>query len=105
MKQLSRDDATYLFVETHECPEHNCALMICDPSEAPGFSFDSVTDLLAARLPELPVLRCRVTGAPLGVNRPWAVEDSEFDLDYHVRRIAVPSPGGREELEDRKSVV
>jgi diacylglycerol O-acyltransferase / wax synthase len=99
MKQLSSDDATYLFVETRECPEHNCALMICDPSGAPGFCFDSVTDLLAARLPELPVLRYRVTGAPLGVNRPWAVEDTDFDLDYHMRQVAVPSPGGRTELE------
>ena len=99
MKHLSSDDATYLFVETHECPMHIGGLTVCDPSEAPNFSFDAVTDLLAARIPELPVMRWRVTGAPLGVNRPWAVEDTELDLDYHVRRIAVPSPGGRKELE------
>jgi len=99
MKHLSSDDAAFLFVETHEYPQHICGLTICDPAGAPDFGLPAVTDLLAARIPELPVLRWRVTGAPLGVNRPWAVEDSEFDLDYHVRRIAVPSPGGRDELE------
>ncbi len=99
MKHLSSDDATFLFVETHEYPQHICGLMVCDPAEAPNFSFDAVTDLLAARIPELPVMRWRVTGAPLGLNRPWAVEDTELDLDYHVRHIAVPSPGGRKELE------
>ena len=82
-----------------EYPQHNCGLTVCDPAQAPGFGFDAVTDLLAARIPELPVMRCRVTGAPLGVNRPWAVEDSELDLEYHVRQVAVPAPGGRKELE------
>ncbi len=99
MKRLSSEDATFLFVETHECPMHICGLTVCDPAGVSNFGVDAVTDLLAARIPELPVMRWRVTGAPMGVNRPWAVEDTELDLDYHVRQIAVPSPGGRKELE------
>jgi WS/DGAT/MGAT family acyltransferase len=63
-------------------------------------TFEAVMQLVAERLQLVPGLRRRLAPVPLGLDRPYWVEDPAFDLDFHVRQIAVPAPGGKNELAD-----
>ncbi|MEV0340598.1 wax ester/triacylglycerol synthase family O-acyltransferase [Nocardia sp. NPDC050713] len=99
MERLTGLDASFLYLETGTQHLHVCALLILDPTaDGVRYSFDSFKAELGRRVPLIPQMRRRLHEVPFNLDHPVWVEDPDFDLDYHIRRIGIPSPGGRREL-------
>jgi diacylglycerol O-acyltransferase len=99
MERLSGLDASFLYFETPSMHMHIAMTAVLDPSTMPdGYDIDRIREGIAARLHLLPPFRRRVVEVPFRLHHPLWVEDPDFDLDYHLRRVAVPSPGGPHEL-------
>lgn len=100
MRQLSSLDTQFLAIEDGRRTGHVGALAVYDPSTAPGGIMDcgTMVALLRQRMHLLPPLRWRLVEVPLGVDYPYWVDDEGFDLSYHVRESAIPSPGTDEQL-------
>ena len=100
MERLSGMDASFLYMETPDMHAHVVGTAILDPSTmATGGSFyDRIRQTLADRIHLLPPFRRRVVQVPFQLSHPVWIEDPDFDLDAHVHRIALPSPGSQQEL-------
>src|SRR6266498_1879495 len=66
--------------------------------EGPMPSYDEFMAAIAGRLPLIPRYRQKVRQVPLDIAAPVWVDDPQFDLRYHVRQTALPTPGGDEQL-------
>jgi WS/DGAT/MGAT family acyltransferase len=100
MKQLSGADAMFLQLEHGNNFMHVASLAIYDPSTAPGgkVRFKDVLRHFAARVEEFPQFRRRLVRVPLSLDRPYWIEDSGIDVEFHVRHIALPHPGDWRQL-------
>lgn len=99
MKQLSGMDASFLAMETATMFGHVSSLAVFERPDEPGWSpYEAYRHQLERRLPLLPPLRWRAVPVPLDLDRPYWIEDPEFDLDYHLRETAVPRPGSDRQL-------
>ncbi|HLF99547.1 MAG TPA: wax ester/triacylglycerol synthase family O-acyltransferase [Acidimicrobiia bacterium] len=99
MQRMTGLDAGFLHMETRTLHMHTLKIAIVDPSTVPGgYTFAKVKDVLGARLHLLPPFRRRVVPVPLNLHHPVWIEDPDFHLDGHLRRIGCPAPGGMDEL-------
>lgn len=99
MQRLTGLDATFLYLETPRNHMHVASTCVFDPSTVPGgYSFAKVRAMVEERLPLLPPFRRRLVQVPFQIHHPLWIEDPDFDIDYHIRRAALPAPGGDREL-------
>jgi WS/DGAT/MGAT family acyltransferase len=100
MQQLSGQDAMFLHAEIDGLPQHIGGVSIYDQSTAPGgkVRFKQILAMLESRLHLSPIFRRKLAFVPYGLGRPYWVEDPDFDLEYHVRHIALPKPGDWRQL-------
>ena len=100
MRQLTSFDAQFLAMESPTVFGHVSGFAVHDPATAPGgqITREDVCRLVGERIHLLPPFRQKLAGVPFGLDLPYWVEDSDFDLDFHVRETAVPPPGGARQL-------
>ncbi|HYG92065.1 MAG TPA: wax ester/triacylglycerol synthase family O-acyltransferase [Nocardioides sp.] len=99
MDRLSGLDASFLYLETPAQLMHVCGVIVVDPTTMPEpYSFDVLQSEIDSRVREVPAFTRKLRRVPLGLDHPVWVEDKNFDIERHVHRLALPSPGGYDEL-------
>ncbi|MGO9558847.1 MAG: WS/DGAT/MGAT family O-acyltransferase [Acidimicrobiales bacterium] len=99
MQRLSGLDAMFFYLETPSSHMHVTGVYVMEPGDREA-SFETIRSMVEERLPLAAPFRRRLVEVPLKLSHPMWIEDPDFDLDYHVRRAALPSPGGSRELEE-----
>jgi diacylglycerol O-acyltransferase / wax synthase len=103
LRQLTSLDAQFLALETNRQAGHVGGLAILDQSTRPGgtIASDDIKALLRERLPLLPPFKWKLVEVPLGMDYPYWINDADFDLDFHVRELALPAPGNAAQLSEQ----
>jgi diacylglycerol O-acyltransferase len=101
MRRLNGVDALLLYSEAPEIPMHTLKIGILDVSGMDGdFTFELFRRVAEPRLLDLKPLRYQLIDIPLKLHHPMWSENADIDFDYHLRRVTVPAPGGRRELDE-----
>jgi diacylglycerol O-acyltransferase len=95
MRQLSEHDASFLNADTVHANANVTFVQIYDQSTVPGgtLRFKTILEHIQHRLHRSPIFRSKLLRVPLELDDPYWVEDEFFDLEYHVRHVALPKPG------------
>src|ERR1700759_4314340 len=95
LDRLSSTDASFLHQEGPTSHMHIGGVLVF---EGPPPEFIDYLDHVRGRLHLVPRYRQRLATPPLEAGRPLWVDDPDFNLEYHVRHTALPSPGTEEQL-------
>jgi WS/DGAT/MGAT family acyltransferase len=100
--RLSGQDAAFLYLERPTMHMHVAGLSVLDPSTRPDgrVRAEDLAEVITSRLHLVPRFRQKVVFVPGNLARPVWVDDEDFDIEFHLRRAALPPPGGRRELAD-----
>ncbi|APE16182.1 WS/DGAT/MGAT family O-acyltransferase [Mycolicibacterium pallens] len=97
--RLSASDASFFHLEDTSTPMYVGSLAIVRKPRA-GLSYETLLETVERRLPQIPRYRQKIREVTLGLARPVWVDDPDFDITYHVRRSALPSPGSDAQLHE-----
>jgi WS/DGAT/MGAT family acyltransferase len=97
LRQLTALDQQFLALEDSRHVGHVGALAVLDPSTSPTgkLTLEDLQALIAERLPLVPPFRWRLAEVPFHLDYDYWIDDADFDLDFHVRELALP-PGATE---------
>jgi diacylglycerol O-acyltransferase / wax synthase len=95
LDRLSSIDASFLHQEGPTSHMHIGAILVF---QGPPPEFADYLDHVRGRLHLVPRYRQRLSTPPLETGRPLWVDDPDFNIEYHVRHTALPSPGSEEQL-------
>ncbi len=100
MRQLQGMDASFVALETRNSPMHIGSILVYNPETAPGsfVRFKDILQFIGARAQLSRTMRQRLVRVPFDLDYPYWVEDPDFDLEYHVRHVALPQPGDWRQL-------
>lgn len=100
MSQLTGMDASFIAMESASSPMHIGSILIYDPSTAPGgkVRFKDILRFYRDRMHLSKVMRQKMIKVPFSLDYPYWAEDPDFDLEYHVRHVALPKPGDWRQL-------
>src|SRR5580704_3931386 len=93
--RLSRQDASFLHIEDHVSHMHIASVAIF---EGPPPPVSDVVAMVDGKLDLVPRYRQKVRFVPFELGRPVWVDDPHFNIEYHLRHTALPTPGGESEL-------
>ena len=95
MRQITGGDALFLYSDKQSGHQHLSVLYFYDQSEVKGgaLRFKAILDHVERRLGRAPFFRQRLVGVPFNLDYPYWINDPHFDLEFHVRHIALPQPG------------
>ncbi|HVA06109.1 MAG TPA: wax ester/triacylglycerol synthase family O-acyltransferase [Acidimicrobiales bacterium] len=93
--RLSPLDASFLHIEDGVSHMHIASVAIFEGPEPP---FEEIVSMVDCKLGLVPRYRQVVKFVPFDLGRPVWVDDPHFNIEYHLRHTALPSPGGESEL-------
>ena len=94
MKQLSGQDASFIYMETQRAHLHLTSVNIYDRSTVDGeMRSADIRQYIKSRLHTWPAFRQKLDFVPLNLDYPYWVDDEQFDPDSHIQQLALPKPG------------
>jgi diacylglycerol O-acyltransferase / wax synthase len=99
MQQLTGLDAAFLALDSPTAYGHVGSVCVLDPpASGEALTLDRLTELIESRLHLIPPFRRRLVEVPFGLDNPYWIEDPDFDIEFHVRELALPAPGDDRQL-------